>query len=447
MANTAERKELIEPRVLKGFRDTLPDLAIVRSEMMHKLEAVFASFGLVPIDTPALEYSEILLGKGSDETDKQLFRFKDQGDRDVAMRFDLTVPLARFISTHADTVGIPFKRYHIAPVWRAEKPQRGRYREFIQCDFDILGADSLLADVEILSIATAALSKLDVKHRLRINNRKLLTGFIRGVKDGIDVTSALRSIDKLEKLGRETVATELTDNCGLTAGDIDRILSFVGHNRKGESVEEQLQYISGLTSSSEEMTAGMSELTNTVSLLLKSGVAAENLSIDTSIARGLEYYTGLVFETEFSEMPEIGSICSGGRYDNLTGLYSKRVITGVGGSVGLDRLLAAFEEFKRVSSKLSNATVMITNLDEEAVPTVLSLAAELRRNGISTEVYLKHGKLGDQLKYASKKGITSAIIIGKRELESGACSIKNLVSGEQQDGVKFGEIAKRLLKN
>jgi histidyl-tRNA synthetase len=440
MATIEGKKELIEPRVLKGFRDTLPNLAIVRGEMIHKLEAVFASFGLVPIDTPALEYSEILLGKGSEETDKQLFRFRDQGDRDVAMRFDLTVPLARFISTHADALGLPFKRYHIAPVWRAEKPQRGRYREFIQCDFDILGADSALADVEVLSIASKALTALNASHRLRINNRKLLTGFIRGIKGDISVTAALRSIDKLDKLGRETVADELTTICGLNSDAIDRIIEFVGLGKSKGTIEEQVRFISALTSSSDEMGQGMMELTQTVSLLLQSGVPAANVSIDTSIARGLEYYTGLVFETEFTEMPEIGSICSGGRYDNLTGIYSKRVITGVGGSVGLDRLLAALEHFQRVSTKLSYASVMITNLDDEARPRVLSLASELRSKGINTEIYLKHGKLGDQLKYASKKRIRFAVILGKRELESGTCSVKDLEIGDQRDGVELGQV-------
>jgi histidyl-tRNA synthetase len=188
------------------------------------------------------------------------------------------------------------------------------------------------------------------------------------------------------------------------------------------------------------MGQGMMELTQTVSLLLQSGVPAANVSIDTSIARGLEYYTGLVFETEFTEMPEIGSICSGGRYDNLTGIYSKRVITGVGGSVGLDRLLAALEHFQRVSTKLSYASVMITNLDDEARPRVLSLASELRSKGINTEIYLKHGKLGDQLKYASKKRIRFAVILGKRELESGTCSVKDLEIGDQRDGVELGQV-------
>lgn len=438
------KQQIIQPRILKGFRDSLPKLAIARQAMIRKIEDSFKSFGFAPIDTPALEYSEILLGKGSAETDKQLYRFMDNGERDVALRFDLTIPLARFSAMHINEIGTPFKRYQIAPVWRAEKPQRGRYREFIQCDIDIIGSDSRLADAEIIAVIDKALDALNIAHRFRLNNRKILSGLLEefGLLD--KSAAVLRAIDKLEKLGREVVIKELESEAGLDKKQIDRLLGFVklSKDKKNAVVVDALKTS---YANNELAKSGIAELEAVLGFLAKLGVKEDNSSIDLSIARGLDYYTGIIFETEYSEMPEIGSISSGGRYDNLTGIYSKQVLPGVGGSIGLDRILGAYEELGKLAEKSSSADVLVCIVDGGTESICLNIANSLRDSGIATETYLEKTKLAKQLKYANHRGIGIAIIAGQNELAKNVCGVKNLASGEQSE-VKISEVSEAVKK-
>lgn len=438
------KQQIIQPRILKGFRDSLPKLAIARQAMTRKIEDCFKSFGFAPIDTPALEYSEILLGKGSAETDKQLYRFMDNGERDVALRFDLTIPLARFSAMHINEIGTPFKRYHIAPVWRAEKPQRGRYREFLQCDIDIIGSNSRLADAEIIAVIGKALSALDIAHRFRLNNRKILSGLLSELGLVEKSTVVLRAIDKLEKLGRELVIKELESEAGLNKKQIDRLLAFIELS-KNKSNSEVLEALKTSYAANEIAKTGIAELEAVLAFLKNLGLKEERASLDLSIARGLDYYTGIIFETEYSEMPEIGSISSGGRYDNLTGLYSKQVLPGVGGSIGLDRILGAYEEQGKLAEKSSTAEVLVCIVDEGTENTCLYIANSLRERGIPTETYLERAKLAKQLKYANHRGIAIAIIAGQNELAKNVCGVKNLASGEQSE-VKISEVSETVKK-
>ena len=433
-------KVQIEPRVLKGFRDLLPALTIARQQMIRCIERVFASFGFVPIDTPALEYADILLGKGSDETDRQLYRFRDQGDRDIALRFDLTVPLARFSAMHINELGTPFRRYHIAPVWRAEKPQHGRFREFVQCDFDIIGTRSIFADAEIVTIIHEVFQALDISHCMRLNNRMILNGLLDTLGAREHSGAVLRAIDKQEKLGRDLVAEELQREAGLSTEQVDRVFRFLSLSSLQNGSAQLIVELRELFSGNVAALSGVDQLETIIAVLQESGVEERFFAIDLSIARGLDYYTGTVFETVLPELRGIGSVCSGGRYDNLASLYCSRELPGVGASVGLDRLLAAADELGRLSSNSSTADVLVTILDAGTEARLAGLAAEVRRHGVSVEVYPESAKLGAQLKYADRKGIRLAVIAGKGELEQGLCSVKELRSGEQVNDVTLAQL-------
>ncbi|MCL2205306.1 MAG: histidine--tRNA ligase, partial [Treponema sp.] len=334
--------DYIEPRVLKGFRDFLPAAEIARKNLVEKIEHYFRSYGFVPIDTPALEYAEILLGKGGGETEKQIYRFKDNGDRDVALRFDLTVPFARFLAEHRESLSFPFKRYHIAKVWRGENAQRGRYREFTQCDMDIIGSDSAAADFEILHMMAKTLPAISGgKVIIRLNHRGLFNRFLSrlGVLEfSVDI---LRAVDKLAKIGHEETLALLAQSVG--SDKASQILDYIAI--KGDFS----QTLVAMTAAS-----GPCDESDRLSLIYKymeDANITDCVELDPSITRGLDYYTGVVFESFLAEMPEIGSICSGGRYDNLVGLYTadkKNALTGVGTSIGIDRLIAGIEALGRL---------------------------------------------------------------------------------------------------
>lgn len=441
---------IIQPRVLKGFRDTLPRECMMKREMIRIIEASFSLYGFTPIDTPALEYAEILLGKGSEETDRQLFRFTDNGKRDVALRFDLTVPLARYIASNQASLATPFKRYQIAPVWRAEKPQRGRYREFIQCDIDILGTTAAVADAEILVAVSRCLDNLGAKHRFLINHRKLLSGFMEQIGALPQAEDILRIMDKLGKLGREKVEQELS--ALVSSSQINDIFSFLelsqlecpqSDNGISDSKQTVADFKKTLARAEEFLEAkpgslsdiGIQETRRFAELVNAHGISEEILQLDLSIARGLDYYTGIVFETQLLDLPEIGSICSGGRYDDLTSLYTKTKFPGVGCSIGLDRLLAAYDELKRIPKADSTASVLVTVFSQELLPQSIQLAEKLRSCGINVELYGESGKLGSQLKYANRRGIPLATIIGDEEAQTETCNIKMLESGEQLERV------------
>jgi histidyl-tRNA synthetase len=414
--------DIIEPRVLKGFRDYLPQDETARRALMETLEKVFRSFGFVPIDTPALEYAEVLLGKGGGETDKQVYRFQDKGGRDVALRFDLTVPFARFMAEHVDELYLPFRRYHMAKVWRGENTQRGRYREFMQCDFDIVGIDSASADTDILLLIGDAISALDVGgFTIRVNHRGIFNRFLEGAGVRDKSAAVLRLVDKLEKIGAEEVGRLLVSEVG--AGTASRILEFVG---KEDGFEATLAKMEGLAGGPSGDSARLREIWRNAS---EAGFAGK-LSLDPSITRGLDYYTGVVFETSLDAMPDIGSVCSGGRYDELASLYTSRKLPGVGSSIGLDRLLAALAALERMKGRLGYTEVLVLAIEDSLSPSYHRIARALRSAGIAAEVFPEKRKLAQQFAYAERKGIPLAIVLGAEEAAGGTALVRDLASRE-----------------
>lgn len=418
----------IEPRTLKGFRDYLPEAMIPREWLIDTARRVYRSYGFSPIDTPALEYLEILTGKGSDETDKQLYKFQDHGQRWVGLRFDLTVPLARFAAQHIGQLGTPFKRYHIASVWRGENTQRGRYREFMQCDFDTIGTHALTADIETTLVIHDLFHALGIEEAtIHVNNRRVLTGLLDLFELSDKTTPILRALDKLAKIGREKVAEEMTASAGATPEQADRVLRLSEISGDNEAVLHELEK---LVKGSEKGEAGVAQLADLVSAAAAVGVEPQRLKITPSIARGLDYYTGTVFETFLDKLPSIGSVCSGGRYDNLAGLYTKEELPGIGASLGLDRLLAALEELGLVQKISTPAPVFIAFFDATRLHDYLRLAARFREVGVGVEFYPEPKKLGVQLKYADRRGFRWAVIAGADEWSSGSCQIKELATGQ-----------------
>jgi histidyl-tRNA synthetase len=418
----------IEPRTLKGFRDYLPEAMIPREWLIDAARRVYRSYGFAPIDTPALEYLEILTGKGSEETDKQLYKFQDHGGRSVGMRFDLTVPLARFAAQHINQLGTPFKRYHIATVWRGENTQRGRYREFMQCDFDTIGTLALEADVETALVIHDLFQAIGAgDFTIRVNNRRVLTGLLERIGLAERATTVLRALDKLDKAGRDKVAAELIDVAGATAVQAESVLALAGIEGTNDQV---LAALAKLVAGSETGASGVARLADLVAAVTAAGVDPNRLRITPSIARGLDYYTGIVFETFLDRLPGIGSVCSGGRYDNLAGLYTHQQLPGIGASLGLDRLLAALEELGMVAKVSTPAPVFLAYFDAARLHDYLKLAAQIRAAGVGVEFYPEPKKLGAQLKYADRRGFRLAVVIGEDEWAAGTCQIKDLANGQ-----------------
>lgn len=422
---------LIKPQTLKGFRDYLPDAMIAREHLMEIARKVYRSYGYSPIDTPALEYSEILLGKGSDETDKQLFRFQDQGDRDVAMRFDLTVPFARFAAQNIGQLGTPFKRYHIGTVWRAEKPQKGRYREFIQCDFDTIGTDANASDIETLLVIHDLMEAIGFKgFSIRINHRQLLNGLLEKLGVVEHSVGILRALDKLAKVGRDQVIAEMVESVGIPVESAAKVLEFAELTGSNEEILEQVKL---QLDGNERGLLGVGKLKELLNACRTVGIADERIVLDVSIARGLDYYTGTIYETFLTDLPGIGSVCSGGRYDNLAGLFTKEKLPGVGASLGLDRLLAAMEELKLLNSNSTPAQVMVSMFDEQRTGDYLKVGRKLRAAGIPTEVYPQSKKLQKQFQYANRKGFRAVVIAGSDEFANGVWTVKDLEKGTQTE--------------
>jgi histidyl-tRNA synthetase len=416
---------LIEPRTLKGFRDFLPSAMIPREHLMEVARRVYRRYGFVPIDTPTLELLEVLTGKGSDETDRQMYHFVDNGGRAVGMRFDLTVPLARFAAQHIHTLGTPFKRYHIAPVWRGESPQAGRFREFVQCDFDTIGTTGVVADIETALVIHELMHEIGVRRfQIRINNRQVLTGFLEKLDLPGSSTAVLRALDKLEKVGPEQVIKELTQ-AGLSPSQSAQVIELA--SIRG-STDEVLSQLDGVLQGSEQGQQGIERLRSLCGAMKAAGVADEYYRLDVSIARGLDYYTGVVFETTLGDLPSIGSVCSGGRYDNLAGMYTKQHLPGIGASLGLDRLLAALEQLNLLPKTASSADVFIPLFDDQRLNDYFQLASIVRRAGWSAEIYPDAKKLGAQLKYADQRGFRIALVAGSQELDAGKVQIKNLAT-------------------
>lgn len=420
----------IQPRTLKGFRDFLPEAMIPRERIMETARRVFRSYGFCPIDTPALEYLEILLGKGSEETDKQLYRFQDHGGRDVGLRFDLTVPLARFAAQYIGQLGTPFKRYHIATVWRGENTQRGRYREFMQCDFDTIGTIGVAADVETVLVAGDLLSAIEVGgFKIHLNHRGVLVGLLEKLGLAEKSVGVLRALDKHNKIGPEAVAEELSRVAGTSADDNQKLLAL---STLGGTNDQMLSELDKLVAGNETGGVGVARLRDIVAATaaVLSPAAQARLRIEPSIARGLDYYTGLVLETTLDDLPDIGSICSGGRYDNLAELYTKEHLPGIGASLGLDRLLTAMETLKLIEPVRTPAEVFVPFFAASRLGDYLRLAAELRLAGLGVEVYPEPKKLGKQLQYADKRGFRVALVAGDDEFAAGECQLKNLATGE-----------------
>jgi histidyl-tRNA synthetase len=421
---------IIEPRTLKGFRDYLPEAMIARERLIETAQRVYRSFGFSPIDTPALEYLEILTGKGSEETDRQLYRFQDPGGRMVGMRFDLTVPLARFAAQHINDLGTPFKRYHIATVWRGENTQRGRYREFMQCDFDTLGTRSAASDVETALVINDLFGAIGFsRFSVRLNHRMVLNGLLEKLGLADRSGAVLRSLDKLGKIGPAKVAEELVAVAKADphqAGEVLRLAELKGSN------DEILRQLQSLVQGSEVGEAGVSRLAEILAAVSGAGLPADRVQLDVSIARGLDYYTGAVYETYLGDLPDIGSVCSGGRYDNLAGLFSKQELPGIGASLGLDRLLTAMETLGMVEKVRTPSPVFIALFDARRLTDYLRWAAAIRAEGIGVEIYPEPRKLGQQLKYADARGHAVALIAGENEFAESTCQVKNLRTGESQ---------------
>jgi histidyl-tRNA synthetase len=416
---------MIEPRTLKGFRDHLPAQALARENILDTARRIYRSYGFAPIDTPALEYLEILTGKGSEETDKQLYRFTDHGGRDVGMRFDLTVPFARFCAQHIATLGTPFKRYHMATVWRGENTQRGRYREFMQCDFDTIGTTSPVADLEVVLVVHDLLRAIGIERfTIRVNDRRVLAGVLAALGLAGRATDVLRSLDKLGKATPEAVRAELEAH-GVAAEAAAQLLALAQLTGSRAEVLAGLERIVG---ASEAGRAGVAALRGLLDGVAQAGVAEGRVVIDPSIARGLDYYTGIVLESFLDELPSLGSICSGGRYDNLAGLYTKQSLSGVGASLGIDRLLAGLEELGRLELVETPAEVFLVHFDEAHLADYLRIAAALRQAGVAVEFFPEAKRVGQQLKLAAKRGFPAALVIGSDEFAAGTAQFKNLAT-------------------
>ena len=421
--------DLIEPRIPKGFRDFLPDKELQRIAIVRGLEKVFASFGFAPIDTPVLEFAEVLLGKGGGETDKEVYRFTDHGGRDVAMRFDLTVPFARFMAAHLAEVGLPFRRWHAAKVWRGENTQRGRYREFMQVDFDVVGTDSASADLEILLLMKESMKTLGMeKSSIRYAHRGVFNAYLS--KLGLETKSVelLRAIDKQRKIGEEKTRALLADIAG--AENAGRIIDFTRVESTQQATLDKMKDAVGADND------GVARISDLRRALLDLGIA-ESFTLDPSITRGLDYYTGIVFETFLTDLPAIGSVCSGGRYNDLASLYTRQNLPGVGASIGIDRLMAAMEELGLLKGTGAASSVLMLLIEPSLVGTYHSFARSFRAAGIPAEVYPEQKKLAVQFAYAEKRGIPLALVCGSAEMAAGVVGLKDLRSRQNHDGLSL----------
>ena len=423
--------EIIKPRTLSGFMELLPGKQIQFERMTEILRKTYASYGFAPLDTPVIEDAQILLAKGSGETEKQIYRFQ-KGDSDLALRFDLTVPLAKYVALHYGELSFPFRRYQIGKVYRGERAQRGRFREFYQADIDIIGDGklSIVNEAEIPSIIYRTFRTMGLKRfQIRVNNRKILNGFYAMLGLSEKSGDIMRTVDKLDKIGPEKVGEILTDDCGLTRELADEILKFIAIRGTNDEV---LSSLHGYCGRNETFDQGLSELETVTKYLAAFGVPEENFAVDLTIARGLDYYTGTVYETTLLDHPEIGSVCSGGRYDNLAEYYTDRQLPGVGISIGLTRLFYVLSEQNMLSENWNTAPadVLVLPMTDDLTPAI-ELATELRQTGIRTQLYTEAKKFKAKIQYADKLSIPYVIFLGEDEIAAGTLSVKDLKAGEQ----------------
>ena len=437
--------DIIKPRTLSGFMELLPGKQAQFERMLCILRDTYSSYGFAALDTPVIEDAQILLAKGGGETEKQIYRFQ-KGDSDLALRFDLTVPLAKYVALHCNELAFPFRRYQISKVYRGERAQRGRFREFYQADIDIIGDGKLdiLNEAEIPAIIYKVFRGFGLnRFQIRVNNRKILTGFYGMLELAEKSGDIMRTVDKLDKIGEAKVKVILLDDCGLTEEQADEILKFIAI--RGTNAEV-LAALEGYAGRNETFDAGLEELKAVTRNLSAFGVPEENFAVDLTIARGLDYYTGTVYETTLLDHPEIGSVCSGGRYDDLAGYYTEKQLPGVGISIGLTRLFYVLDEQGLLNPELPSAPADALVLPMTQEPgAAISLAEQLRAAGIRVQFYAEQKKFKQKMSYADKLGVPYAVLLGEDEIAQGKCSVKDMRSGEQV--TVTAEEAAQIIKN
>ena len=419
------------PRTLPGFMELLPQDQILFNNMYDTIRNVYERFGFLPIDTPTIELSEVLLAKAGGETEKQIYRF-NKGDSDLSLRFDLTVPLARYTAEHYNELVFPFKRYQMSKVFRGERPQKGRFREFYQCDIDIIGQETLdlMFDAEIPTVIYNVFQELNIgKFTIRINNRKILNGFFESLNLEEQASDILRVIDKIDKIGAEAVTKELLD-FSIDKEAVEQIVNFISINGANDFVINALKNLNVVN---EQFNQGIEELNEVINGMRDFNVPEDYFKIDLTIARGLDYYTGTVYETILDEYPRLGSVCSGGRYENLTGYYTDEKLPGIGISIGLTRLFSQLREIELIKdSKRSLTKVLVIPFDRKDMNYTLSLASKIRNAGINTDVYYQNKGMKQKMKYADRLDIPYVILIGENEVLENKAMLKNMLTGEQQ---------------
>lgn len=430
--------EKVEPRTLSGFMELLPAQQVKMEKMMDILRRTYSTYGFTPLDTPIIESSQVLLAKGGGETEKQVYRF-EKGDSDLSLRFDLTVPLAKYVALHYNELAFPFRRYQIGKVYRGERAQRGRFREFYQADIDVIGDGRLdiTNEAEIPSIIYRTFTEFGLKNFvIRVNNRKILNGFYAMNGMSAHAGEIMRTVDKIDKIGAEKVRQLLIDEVGMYSQKADTVLDFMAINGSNAEVVAALNRFSGMDATFDE---GLKELETVVKYLGDFGVPEENFAIDLTIARGLDYYTGTVYETLITDHPEIGSVCSGGRYDDLAGYYTDKALPGVGISIGLTRLFYVLNEQGMLSDTIvtSPCDVLVIPMTDD-LSYAISTATILRSHGVRTQLYTEQKKFKARMSYADKLQVPFAVIIGEDEKNEGVVSVKNMRTGEQ---VKLSPLA------
>lgn len=423
--------EKIKPRTLSGFMELLPAAQEQMERMMQILRETYALYGFYPLDTPVLEASDVLLAKGGGETEKQIYRFQ-KGDSDLSMRFDLTVPLAKYVALNYGQLAFPFRRYQIGKVYRGERAQRGRFREFYQADIDIIGDGQLdiINEAEIPSIIYKTFTRLGLnRFKIRLNNRKVLNGFFAMLGLDTQAGDVMRTIDKLEKIGADKVREILVDDCGTTSEQADEILKFITIEGNTSDI---LQALEGYRGKNEMLDCGLEELSTVVKYLESFGVPSDYFEIDLTIARGLDYYTGTVYETTMIDHPEIGSICSGGRYDNLAEYYTDKKLPGVGISIGLTRLFFVLQDknYLNQNPPPAPADVLVLPMTEDITPAI-TLATRLREQGVRVQLHSEKKKFKAKITYADKLAIPYVIFVGEDEVKNDVVALKELATGEQ----------------
>ena len=420
--------EQIKPKTLPGFMELLPNEQILFNKMKATIQKSYESYGFLPLDTPIIEDAEILLDKAGGETEKQIYRFM-KGENDLALRFDLTVPLAKYVTEYYDKLSFPFKRYQIGKVYRGEKPQRGRFREFYQCDIDIIGDGelSIANDAELASVIYNTFINLGFDDfTICINNRKILNGLFEGLDLKNNSAEILRIIDKIDKIGPDNVRKELCE--AIPEDKVNTIINFISISG---SNDEKIQALENMDIINETWNEGLKDLKEVISFIRIFMVPEENLKIDLTIARGLDYYTGTVYETFLNKYRNLGSVCSGGRYDNLTEYYSTRKMPGVGISIGLSRLFFQLTDNNIISTEnQSISDVLVLSMDNNYAECTKT-ASILRENGLNVQVDFENKKIAKKFKYADKLNVKYVIVIGEEEVKNNVVTLKDMITGEQ----------------